>query len=42
VNTYVLVVWARYCEGELSEAAMQQQLEALQAAIRKRLEDYGP
>lgn len=34
----VLVVWAKYREGELSEAAMKQQLEALQAAIRKRLE----
>jgi glutamyl-tRNA reductase len=33
-----LVVWAKYREGELSEAAMRQQLEALQTAIRKRLE----
>lgn len=35
----VLVVWAKYREGEIAKAAMQQQLEALQAAIRKRLED---
>jgi len=36
----VLMVWATYRAGERSQAAMQQQLEALQAAIRKRLEGY--
>jgi transposase len=36
----VLVVWAKYREGELSHSAMKQQLEALQAAIRKRLQGY--
>ncbi|KAB8333709.1 IS66 family transposase [Scytonema tolypothrichoides VB-61278] len=35
----VLVVWAKYREGELSKAAMKEQLQVLQAAIRKRLED---
>jgi transposase len=36
----VLVIWATYREGALSQAAMKQQLGALQAAIRKRLEGY--
>lgn len=34
----VLEVWAKYREGELSQAAMKQQLEAIQLAMRERLE----
>jgi transposase len=35
----VLLVWAKYRQRELSNEAMKEQLQALQAAIRKRLED---
>ena len=34
----VVLVWAKYREGELSEAMMQEQLQALQTALRDGLE----